>query len=207
MTKETGAREKMDAVLYIHGKEGSAAESEHYKPLFPDCEVIGLDYQSFTPWETGKEIRAAVKALKDSHENIVLIANSIGAFFSMNAGVDGLIQKAYFISPIVDMEKPIVDMMTWAKVTETELEARGVISTEFGEDLSWDYLSYVRSHPVEWKLPTKILYGGKDNLTSLETISRFAKTHNADLTVMENGEHWFHTEEQMKFLDDWIRRN
>lgn len=197
----------MDAVLYIHGKEGSAAESEHYKPLFPDCEVIGLDYQTFTPWETGKEIRAAVKALKDSHENIVLIANSIGAFFSMNADIDGLIQKAYFISPIVDMEKLIVDMMTWAKVTEAELEARGVIHTEFGEDMSWDYLSYVRSHPVEWKLPTKILYGGKDNLTSLETISRFAKTHNADLTVMENGEHWFHTEEQMKFLDDWIRRN
>ena len=53
----------MDAVLYIHGKEGSAAESEHYKPLFPDCEVIGLDYQSFTPWETSKEIRAAVEAL------------------------------------------------------------------------------------------------------------------------------------------------
>ena len=197
----------MDAVLYIHGKEGSAAESEHYKPLFPDCEVIGLDYQTFTPWETGKEIRAAVEALKDSHENIVLIANSIGAFFSMNAGVDGLIQKAYFISPIVDMEKLIGDMMTWAKVTEAELEARVGIHSEFGEDLCWDYLSYVRSHPVEWKLPTKILYGGKDNLTSLETISRFAKTHNADLTVMENGEHWFHTEEQMKFLDDWIRRN
>ena len=197
----------MDAVLYIHGKDGSAAESEHYKPLFPDCEVIGLDYQTFTPWETGKEIRAAVKALKDSHENIVLIANSIGAYFSMNAGVDGLIQKAYFISPIVDMEKLIGDMMTWAKVTETELEARGGIHTEFGEDLSWDYLSYVRSHPIEWRAPTKILYGRRDNLTSFETISRFAKTHNADLTVMENGEHWFHTEEQMKFLDDWIRRN
>ena len=197
----------MDAVLYIHGKDGSAAESEHYKPLFPDCMVSGLDYQTFTPWETGKEIRAAVETLKDSHENIVLIANSIGAFFSMNAGVDGLIQKAYFISPIVDMEKLIGDMMTWAKVTETELEARGVIRTEFGEDLSWEYLSYVRSHPVEWRLPTKILYGGKDNLTSLETIRHFAKTHNADLTVMENGEHWFHTEEQMKFLDDWIRRN
>ena len=196
----------MDAVLYIHGKGGSAAESEHYKPLFPDCEVIGLDYQTFTPWETGKEIRAAVKALKDSHENIVLIANSIGAFFSMNAGVDGLIQKAYFISPIVDMEKLIGDMMTWAKVTEAELKARGVIHTEFGEDLSWDYLSYIRSHPVRWTAPTKILYGGKDNLTSPETISRFAKTHNADLTVMEDGEHWFRTEEQMKFLDDWIRR-
>ena len=207
MTKETGAREKMDAVLYIHGKDGSAAESAHYKPLFPDCMVMGLDYKTFTPRETGKEIRAAVDALKDSHENIVLIANSIGAFFSMNAGIDRLIQKAYFISPIVDMEKLIVDMMTWAKVTEAVLKARGVIHTEFGEDLSWDYLSYVRKHPVRWTAPTKILYGDQDNLTSLETISRFAKTHNADLTVMENGEHWFHTEEQMKFLDDWIRRN
>jgi len=22
---------------------------------------------------------------------------------------------------------------------------------------------------------------------------------------MKNGEHWFHTEEQMKFLDNWIK--
>ena len=54
----------MNAVLYIHGKDGSAAESEHYKPLFPDGEVMGLDYQTFTPWETGKEIRVAVEELK-----------------------------------------------------------------------------------------------------------------------------------------------
>ena len=197
----------MDAVLYIHGKDGSAAESEHYKPLFPSYKVTGLDYQTFTPWETGKEIRTAVEALKGSHENILLIANSVGAFFSMNAGIDRLIQKAYFISPIVDMEKLIGDMMVWANVTEEALKSQGVIHTEFGEDLSWDYLTYVRNHPVEWTAPTKILYGGKDNLTSLETISSFAKEHNAYLTVMENGEHWFHTEEQMKFLDDWIRRN
>ena len=36
------------------------------------------------------------------------------------------------------------------------------------------------------------------------TISEFAKQANATLTVMKNGEHWFHTDEQMKFLDDWI---
>ena len=45
-----------DLVLYIHGKGGSAAESEHYRPLFPGSEVIGLDYQTFSPWETGGEI-------------------------------------------------------------------------------------------------------------------------------------------------------
>ena len=42
----------MNALLYIHGKGGSVMESEHYKLLFPNCEVIGLDYQTFTPWDT-----------------------------------------------------------------------------------------------------------------------------------------------------------
>ena len=101
-----------NTVLYIHGKGGSASESEHYKPLFPCCDVIGLDYKTFSPWKTGKEINAAVKKLKTEYESIILIANSIGAFFSMNAEIDSLIEKAYFISPIVDMEKLITDIQT-----------------------------------------------------------------------------------------------
>ena len=196
-----------DAVLYIHGKGGSAAECEHYRPLFPDCEVFGLDYRTFTPWETGAEIRAAAEKLKSDYENIILIANSIGAFFSMHAGIDGLICRAYFISPIVDMEKLIVDMMLWANVTEAELKAKGVIRTDFGEDLSWNYLCYVREHPIRWKVPTKILYGEKDTLTGEAAIRAFAEEHRAALTVMAHGEHWFHTDEQMRFLDSWIKRN
>ena len=195
----------MNAVLYIHGKGGSAAEREHYKPLFPGCDVIGLDYQTFTPWETGMEIRVAVEELKSRYENVILIANSIGAFFSMNAGINDKIQKAYFISPIVDMEKLITNMMTRANVSEQELESKAVIHTDFSEDLSWEYLNYVRNHPIEWRVPTQILYGSKDHLMSIETITDFALKHNAVLTVMEDGEHWFHTNEQMSFLDNWIK--
>ncbi len=33
----------------------------------------------------------------------------------------------------------------------------------------------------------------------------FAGDVNAELTIMQNVEHWFHTEKQMTFLDDWIR--
>ena len=191
--------------IYIHGKGGNAAESEHYKPLFADCEVIGLDYKSFTPWETGQEIRAAVEKLHNQHGKIILIANSIGAFFGMNANLNELVERAYFISPIVNMEQLITDMMAWANVTEAQLQKQSVIHTDFGEDLSWEYLCYVRTHPIEWNVPTSILYGSKDNLTSLETIRLFAERHNAALTVMDGGEHWFHTEEQMKFLDKWIK--
>lgn len=108
----------MNVILYIHGKGGTAAEAEHYKSLFPSCDVVGLDYKGYTPWETKKEIKDAVKSLKSRYDRIILIANSIGTFFCMNAGVDELVWRAYFISPIVDMEQLILDMMLRANITE-----------------------------------------------------------------------------------------
>ena len=122
----------------------------------------------------------------------------------MNTLNDKRIEKAYFISPIVNMEKLIMDMMALSNVTEDELKSNKEIQTDFGETLSWEYLCYVRKHPIKWTAPTHILYGEKDSLTSYETISEFANRVRATLTVMKNGEHWFHTEEQMKFLDNWI---
>ena len=115
--------------------------------------------------------------------------------------------QALLISPVVDMEKLIGNMMLWASVTERELAEKQEIPTAFGETLSWRYLCYVREHPVSWRVPTRTLYGERDNLTSLETISAFAEGIGAELTVMPGGEHWFHTEEQMRFLDHWITKN
>ena len=197
----------MDAVLYIHGKNGSAEEANHYLPLFPSRDVIGLDYKGFTPWEAGKEIKENIIRIKEKYDGVILIANSIGAYFSMNADIEKDINHAYFISPVVDMEKLITDMMVYAGVTDSELKEKGIVHTSFGEDLSWDYLCYVRERPVIWRVPTDILYGSKDNLMSAETITGFARNHNATLTVMENGEHWFRTEEQMRFLDNWINNH
>ena len=193
------------AVVYVPGKGGSAAESEHFRPLFPDRDVIGLACQAGTPWEAEEELRAAFTALGRRYDGVTLIANSIGAFFCMYAQIGGLIRKAYFISPIVDMEKLITDMMRQADVSEAELRSRGTVRTAFGEDLSWEYLCRVRSHSVLWDAPTEILYGSRDALTSYETVRRFAETCRAGLTVMQGGEHWFHTSEQLRFLDAWIR--
>ena len=194
-----------EAVLYVHGKGGSAAESEHYAALFPDCAVLGLDDKTFTPWETGPELRAMAEEVAGNYDRLTLIANSIGAFFSMHARLDALVRRAFFISPIVDMERLIGDMLGWAGVTEAELKAKGEIPTAFGETLSWDYLCYVRAHPIRWSAPTAILYGSADNLTSPDTVRAFARRHGAALTVMPGGEHWFHTPEQLRFLDDWIK--
>lgn len=191
-------------ILYIHGKGGIAEEAGHYKTLFPHCAVVGLDYKAKTPWEAKAEFPPALQNLSTGYDRVILIANSIGAYFSMCALPQEKIEKAYFISPIVDMEKLIGNMMLWTNVSEDELREKGTIETAFDETLSWEYLCYVRSHPIHWTVPTEILYGGQDNLTDLETITAFANSHDASLTVMENGEHWFHTPEQMIFLDKWI---
>ena len=194
-------------VIYVHGKGGSMEESEHYKPLFPDREVIGFDYRAQTPWEAKKEFAHFFAEKHRRCDKLTLIANSIGAFFSLMSLDAALVDRAYLISPVVDMEKLIKNMILWANVTERELEEKQEIPTSFGETLSWRYLCYVREHPVTWNVPTRILYGEHDDLTSEKTISAFAKRTGAELTVMQGGEHWFHTEEQMRFLDEWIRES
>lgn len=192
-------------IIYIHGKGGSAEEAKHYKPLFVGYDVVGFDYKSQNPWEAKVEFPTLFDKYAKGYGEVVLIANSIGAYFSMSALAQKPISRAYFISPIVNMERLILDMMLWANVTEDELKRSGEIPTAFGETLSWEYLCYARNNPIKWRTATDILYGEKDNLTSKETISEFAEQIGATLTVMKEGEHWFHTDGQMKFLDGWIK--
>lgn len=192
------------AVLYLHGKGGNAGEAEHYRPFFAGCDVVGMDYKSELPWETKNEILDEYERLTKEYSSVIVVANSIGAYFTMNALQGKSVERAFFISPIVDMERLITDMMTWANVTESELREKQEIITPFGETLSWKYLCYVRENPIVWKVTTDILYAENDNLTAFQTVSDFANRTNASLTVMSGGEHWFHTEEQMNFLDEWL---
>lgn len=191
-------------IIYIHGKGGNAEEAAHYKPLFPEYDVIGFDYKSKTPWDAEREFVKFYDSFCKEYRSVSIIANSIGAYFALSAFGDKKIESTYFISPIVNMEKLISDMLLWANATEEDLKKRGVIETDFGETLSWEYLSYVKRQRLSWKKPTKILYGSKDNLQSIDTIRSFADKTGAELTVMKGGEHWFHTAEQTKFLDSWI---
>lgn len=194
-------------VIYIHGKGGNIKEIDHYKQMFKDYDMIWFDYHSDNLWAAKKELTCFFDLCSKKYEYIILIANSIGAYYSLYSLNNKKIDKAFFISPIVNMEKLIYDMMNQANITEEELKEKQEIKTDFGETLSWIYLCYAKEQKIEWNINTFILYGEKDALTTYETISEFAKNIGASLTVMPNGMHWFHTDEQMKFLDDWIKSN
>ena len=194
-----------NVVIYIHGKYGTAEEAEYYKKFFNKADIIGFEYTSEYPWDFQKEFSNFIDNIYIKYKKISIIANSIGAYFTMLSLTNKNIEKAFFISPIVDMEKLITDMMVSENITEEELYKKKEIKTSFGEILSWDYLTFARKNPIEWNIPTYILYGEKDDLTSYETILNFTNKSKANLTIMRDGEHWFHTDEQIEFFNNWIK--
>ena len=194
-------------IIYIHGKGGSSFEINQYKESCLGFDMVGIDYNEYLPWIVEKQIKSVYEKVEKTYDEIYILANSIGAYFAMHSLQKVNIKKALFISPILDMEQLILNMMNLANVSEETLCEKKEISTDFGEILSWKYLCFVRENPIVWNIPTEILYGEKDNLTSCETVDKFIKNHNAHLTVMENGEHWFHTEKQLIFLNNWLKQS
>lgn len=195
-----------NAVIYVHGKGGNAEEANYYKQFFDDnFEIIGFDYKSLNPWDAKIEFINYFNNIISKYNKIYLIANSIGAYFSLISLADMPIEKAMLISPIIDMESIILNMMKCENITEDRLMSEKEIETSFGESLSWEYLSYVRKNTIHWDIPTNILFADNDNMTSVDTMTNFANKINADLTTMKGGEHWFHTDEQMNFLANWFK--
>lgn len=203
------------AYLFVHGKMGSKDEAADFARFArpAGCQVVGIDLSEhgsrkeerdkLVPWVAVPEIKAVYAAMKERWQHIGLRANSIGAWFSMLALQDETLEKVLFVSPVVDMADLIQNMMRWAGVTESELQRSGQIPTDFGETLSWEYLCWVRTHPLRWHVPAEILYAGQDHLTSRSIMNAFVAKTRSRLTVMETGEHWFHTKEQLCLLHEW----
>ncbi len=205
--------------LYIHGKMGCKEEAAHLAEIvYPmGYQVLSVDLpghgertgemERFVPWEVVPELQAVYANTQKRWKKINLYANSIGAYFSLLALRDAKLEKSLFVSPVLDMEKLIRDMMGWAGVTQEQLQQAGEIPTAFGEALSWKYLTYAAEKRItKWDIPTAILYAGHDHLTARKTVDDFARQFGCTVTVMEYGEHWFHTEEQLAVLDAWLQK-
>ena len=205
--------------LYIHGKMGFKEEAARFAEIAcaKGYQVLSIDLpghgeragemKRFVPWEVVPELQAVYGFARQRWKHISLCANSIGAYFSLLAFRDAKLEKSLFVSPILDMEKLIRDMMGWAGVTQEQLKAAGEIPTAFGETLSWKYLTFAEEHRIaKWDSPTALLYAGQDHLTARKTVDDFAQQFGCKVTVMENGEHWFHTEEQLAVLDAWLHK-
>ena len=152
-----------------------------------------------------EELRAVLAYAKTLATDVSVFGCSIGAYFSLLAYSGESFSRALFLSPVVDMQRVIQNMMGWFGVSAAQLEARQAIPTPIGQTLYWDYYCYVKQHPVErWRTPTAILYGSADELCERDAVLDFSARFGARLTVLEQGEHFFHTPEQLAFYETWL---
>lgn len=206
--------------LCLHGQGGCKEEAENLSSIACPAgwQVLSIDLpghgerqdetDSFDPWHVVPELRLVMQYAGANWNETALFANSIGAWFAMLAFGEAALTRCLMVSPVLNMARLIETMMGWAGVTEGQLRQERIIPTAFGQTLSWEYLTFARNHPItDWKPPTAILYAGRDNLTERSVVDGFARQFHCRLTVMEDGEHWFHTPEQLEVLTRWVKQN
>lgn len=209
-------------IIAVHGNL-SHKEDIPIKLLAEDATKKGYQVLSFDLPEHGdrksgavsckvkecvEELKIIMEYVGERWKNVLLFANSMGAYFSLIAYRNVDLEKALFLSPVVDMGRIIENMMKWFNVTEERLEKEQTISTPIGQNLYWDYYCYVKQNPIcNWDTPTAILYADKDELVQEDTINDFAEKFDCEVTIANNAEHYFHTDEHLEQLKKWLNKN
>lgn len=206
--------------IFVHGQGGNKEEAKFLSEIVCNngYQVLSIDLpehgerktekNTFNPWNVVPQLKEILEYSKSKWSKISLYANSIGAYFSLLSFKDELFENCLFVSPILDMNHLIKNMMKWSNVTEEQLEKQKIIKTNFEQTLSWEYLNYVRKYPIlKWKSPTNILYAQDDNLIDYCIVDNFVKQFNCKLTIVQECEHYFHTPKQLKILSEWIKEN
>lgn len=171
--------------LFVHGLNGHKGEALAFAHVAvpKGYQVLGIDLPvERKPWEVLPLLNEVVDYLYLHWEKVSIRANSIGSWFSLLAFQDRIVEQALFVSPLLDMKKFIECMPT-------------------RED---DYYKWVVEHPItHWNVTTFILRPEKDLVVSDSCGKDFIDQHSCQITIMKNGEHWFHTPEQVTFMESW----
>ena len=201
--------------LYVHGQDGCKEEAERFAQTACPAgwQVLAVDLpqhgqrqgspEALVPWQVVPELRALYRRMQPVWKQIRVYGVSLGAWFVMEAFPKQGPEKALFVSPVVDMEALILGLLQEAGATEAQLQAAGQLPDARGGTLSWQYLCWVRQHPLQWNCPTQVLWGTADTLTSHAALEHFRQRTGARLTLLEGGEHWFHTPVQLAALESW----
>ena len=206
--KQEPVKDAKRVAIYIHGLNGSAKEAKDFKFLQDKYDVKGLEYEDGKPWELKDTIQNEFKKLSKGYDEVVVIANSIGAFYACEYLSEFKITQAFFISPIVSMFQNIVDIMAMYGIKDKELQKNKFMELDDGTVLSFDFYQHVSNDEDNWKVPTEILYGAYDEVVYTGSMMEFLENHpNSRLTVLSDAEHYLYTPEEKKFIRNWIKNN
>lgn len=178
--------EKSEKVfLFVHGLHGNKEEALAFAEVAvpKGYQVLGVELPlESKPWEVLPLLNEVCDYLYSNWKSVSVRANSIGSWFSLLALQNKKVDQALFVSPILDMRMFI----------------EGLPSRED------DYFGWVIENPItHWNAPTYILRPEVDMVVSEEVGRVFIREYRCQVTIMPDGEHWFHTAKQLAFLKEW----
>ena len=178
--------EKSEKVfLYVHGLHGRKEEALAFVEvaLPKGYQVMAIDLPvERKPWEVLPLLNEVRDYLYKNWKYVSVRANSIGSWFSLLSFQGKVVNHALLVSPLLDMKKFIEEQPSREE----------------------DYFEWVTNNPItRWDVPTYILRPKVDMVVSEDVGREFINQHHCQVTVMAEGEHWFHTPEQMVLLRTW----
>ncbi len=178
--------EKSEKVfLFVHGLHGRKEEALPFAEVVvpKDYQVLGIDLPvERKPWEVLPVLNEIRDYLYENWKSVSVRANSIGSWFTLLAFQSMKVDQTLFVSPILDMKR-FIELMPQRKD---------------------DYYEWVVNNPImRWDAPTYILRPEIDLIVSEEVGHDFISQHQCQVTMMTDGEHWFHTPTQLEILRKW----
>jgi len=152
------------------------------------------------------DLKEVMNFCKRNYKSINLAACSYGAVLSLFAYHNEVIQKCCFLSPVIDLRELTERLLSAESVTIDELFNAKIVKLSNGINVNYEDYKFLLNHKItHWEHLTSILYGKKDTLISLSTITNFCDLYHAELNISQNSEHYFHTLEDMNVVTDWIK--
>jgi alpha-beta hydrolase superfamily lysophospholipase len=164
--------------IFVHGRMSCKEDANEFAKIVTKIgyQVLSFDLPEHGDrkdgscpcdvWNCISDLDIIGKYVQQNWDSISLFACSLGAYLSLLAYKNYSIKNCLFLSPILNMERLIRNMMNRFGVSEELLKEKRKIAAPSGETLDWDYFCYVKEHPInKWDVPTAILFGSEDNLT------------------------------------------
>lgn len=204
------------AVVGVHGQFSSKLD-----PVMAQCgEVIASrgdqlitfdlpahgdrqDDKAFNAMIASSEVKAFAQLARSQSTDVSLLASSIGVYFSLCDTPVGAFERAWLVSPLIDLEDYIRDVMAEYSVTDEQLETATVIDTPRAV-LEWPYLRFVVEHPARLEIPSWTIRGDQDEVVPLETLNRFVSAPDFELVQIEGGRHFLGQPPHLDAVIKWF---
>ena len=201
-------RKSRSVLVYIHSVNDSFKAKEDFCYLAKNYDLVDLTFENLKPWEAKEYIRDNFSKLTASYKEVVVVANSIGAFFVYEYLADCNIKQAFFISPIVSVFQLILGIKMSTDSYLESLKEEKILYIDNKNEIPDYFYKSLDHEGNKWKVPTEILYGEKDKIVYIENIVEFLANHpNSRLTIKKETGHNFVTKEDKDFIKKWILKS